>query len=261
MPKFHSFPNYEPYMKRVSEMSDEQMLKVIEDSIIGDGSISKCATSVNYRYMLTRTEARRDNLFTMAAIAEFVTPGVNIQYRAAQNRLSPTGVPIRSKPTWSFETPTNKIYTYMRELFYDNGRKVVPDTYLDTFDIQSAASLYIDDGSYHKTSKNVRVYVNGFYLEDVQKLQAAYTKATNLPWSIHAVTKEDGWTGYRKIDGGRMYTLFLSRSHTPDFFAMIEEHVSESYAYKIGKEYVDKHLYEKVALDEFIRSEKESKLP
>lgn len=146
--------------------------------------------------------------------------------------LKPFGVtvikPHKGFHQHGFRTKSNRLLGFMREVFYPNGRKIIPQniaTYLtDPF---SLAIWYMDDGSLDlrvKDHKNACIATYCFTLKECKYLQEALNMNFGIYCRIHKTTMRS------KI----YYRLYFPKEATLKLFALIRPFVLPCFQYKLG---------------------------
>ena len=115
-----------------------------------------------------------------------------------------------SNPKTSFISLKEKKQSYMRfytyslpcfnefhDLFYFEGKKIIPLNIGDLFTTKSLAYLICDDGSFDKSTKTVVLCTDSFTMKEVELL----IKTLNDKWDLDSYKKKASNGGYRTPAG------------------------------------------------------------
>lgn len=114
----------------------------------------------------------------------------------------------------TFSTLSNPAFTYYRDLFYPNGKKIIPKEIYDDFTDVSLAWLFMDDG--YKASRGHGIATNCFSLEDISILQNILLEKFELKTTVH--------------NGNRLY---ISAKCNDKFMETVSPHILECTKYKL----------------------------
>jgi hypothetical protein len=190
--------------------------QILIGSILGDGSISKSGS-----YQESHCEKQKDYIFWKRKILkkEFKT---NIHYY------------ITNKENWSkqnqyrLNTQVSPIFKEYRKLFYPNGKKTIPDKFLNKIGKLAIVVWYFDDGSYNPIKNGIQIHSLCFSLEENQKLQKRL-KDFGMNFRIGCIHSKK-----TKFP----YYLFCYGKETDKFLSFIREnaiYIPKSMTYKMGK--------------------------
>ena len=104
--------------------------------------------------------------------------------------------------------------TELHNLFYPNGRKIVPFNIASLLTAKSLAYWVMDDGDNHRSGYILATC--GFTLEDIKRLQVALDENWGLKTAIHS--------------RNRLYIVASSRGK---FIELVKPHIHSSMLYKI----------------------------
>ena len=186
---------------------------IIIGTILGDGFLQKTGVK-NARLRLEHSQTQRDYLlWKMEHLG-----------RLFQGKLSELS---RRHPK------TKRLYHYSRvqsnsmpelgkihRIFYQNGKKRIPDMLPELFNSLVMAVWYMDDGYYYKKDKNSFLYLGKVSIDEAKIAQRAIKKAFNIQTKI-----------YDKKDKGLV--IYFPVSETKKLHKIIKEHIIPLFSYKI----------------------------
>lgn len=118
-------------------------------------------------------------------------------------------------------------YTYalpclnsLHNLFYPEGKKVVPSNIEDLLTPKGLAYLIQDDGGFHKHSGSVVINTNSFQESDVDLLISILTNKFEL--------------GCRKDNSGNGFRIYVRKSSVLKLREIVTPHFHSSMLYKLG---------------------------
>lgn len=146
----------------------------------------------------------------------FCRQGPKLQVNAPDKRTGKTYSNIY------FNTRALLCFRELFDLFYQDGRKVVPSNIYELLTPLGLAYLLCDDGSYHKSRKIVRISTNSFSFDEVQLLVSVLTGKFGLKSTIN------------KDKGG--FRIRISRESLPVLQALLKDIMPPMMKHKIGLE-------------------------
>jgi hypothetical protein len=127
-------------------------------------------------------------------------------------------------PFWRFVTRSHPYLIELREVFYREGKKIVPDQILDLLKTpQSLAVWVMDDGTLDKNHGSVVFETQAFSLEDIEKLRQCL-------WMNFGIQSRPCRSGR-----GRGLRLYVPVAEARKLRQIIEPYVIASMRYKLPK--------------------------
>lgn len=191
----------------ISQAKDN--IDILHGHLLGDGSV--------YRVNKNRSNCSYSHACKHKEYLEWIVSNTPIF-----NNPNIRGVSSYDKRTnktyhrYHFRTASSIIYTNLRDLWYPQGKKILPNDVI--INSRSLLRFYLDDGSYHPSGNYLAT--NDFNLSDLELLLDKIILYTNLNWTIHKTGKEDA------------YKLFLSKKQRKDFLHIIGNCPVSCYEYK-----------------------------
>lgn len=184
----------------------ETMMGVLLGALMGDGCIIPTASGKNYRLQLEQSHKQKEYLFWKYEIfKEFViTPP---KYIAPSN-------------SWRFRTISHKEFIRLRNLFYRNGKKILPKTLDFLLDPLVLAVWFMDDGCLAK-KKGYVLNTQNFTFEENIRLKKFLSERFGLSsLSLHRDRK--------------YYRLFVRSRSMAEFRNLFDSHIHSSMNYKLS---------------------------
>ncbi|MEW6209738.1 MAG: hypothetical protein AB1631_15325 [Acidobacteriota bacterium] len=127
-------------------------------------------------------------------------------------------------PFWRFVTRSHPYLAELRELFYVESKRVVPDTIMELLNSpQSLAVWFMDDGTLNRSSGAVAFETQSFSPGDIEKLQTCL----QANFGIRSNPIKSGV--------GRGLILYVPVAEARKLSAIIEPHVISQMRYKLPK--------------------------
>ena len=124
--------------------------------------------------------------------------------------------------SWWFNTCSHKAFLPYASLFYEEKRKVVPDTIKTMLSPRALAVWFMDDGSRKsRRHKTYIIHTLGFSKQDLQNVQSALVNEFGVETTLHK-QRNTQW---------RIYIPSRSASR---FKKIVEPYVIPSLRYKLG---------------------------
>lgn len=119
-----------------------------------------------------------------------------------------------------FESFTFTSFNWIREIFYPNGRKVIPLCLADYLTPLALAIWMMNDGCKLK-NKGFKFCTNGYTLNEVKHLSNILKDKYNLKTSIVK-------TGYVN-----QYNVYITKSSMDDLISIVKPYIHKSMMYKL----------------------------
>lgn len=119
-------------------------------------------------------------------------------------------------------TRTHPIFNYYRNLFYENGRKIITNKILNQLNPRSLAIWICDDGSYENKQGYIILCTNSYTLEEHRLMKEFFKERFNLEPTI----------GFRDK---KYYYIRFKQDDTKKLIKIIKPFIPKSMLYKIGE--------------------------
>lgn len=116
-----------------------------------------------------------------------------------------------------FRTRTSVKYTWFRNIFYPEGKKIVPPNIADYLTPRGLTYWIMDDGGYHKSG--LILHTNSYTKKDVELLQFVLFNKFNIKTNI--------WPKYNN------YILYVPASSLPTVRELVLPYIHSSIKYKV----------------------------
>jgi hypothetical protein len=187
----------------------------VEYSMLGDGTL-RCLNGKGVFYRLTQVARHKDYIDYVSS--HF--PSVKHYYyekRADGKNAAPWYV-IETKSIESLKT----VYTR----WFIDKKKIVPgDIKLTT---EGLAIWIMDDGSYNKSRKEVKLCTNAFTFDEAETLKQALFRDLNI---VASIRKDSD-----KKHPEKFPTMYILRQSTRDLPEMVGKYILPTFQYKINPE-------------------------
>jgi recombination protein RecA len=187
------------------EFFTDRQEQILLGGILGDGCVL-AREQRHPKYTETHSVHQLEYLDWKAKeFYPFITK-VQIGHQAVQGQIVSCGLP--------------QLHFY-RNLFYPEDHKVIPVECLNWLDELALAVWYMDDGSFTKTSGQVRIATCSFKVHEISMIQGWLMGKYGILSYIHI---------------NRNYpVLCIATNHNDKFFGLIEPHLIPSMRYKLGQ--------------------------
>lgn len=187
-------------------------ISVLTGSILGDGTLRVGKKAVNANFKVEQGLKQKDYTFWKYDVfKEWVTTPPKLSYRYNEERLP-------YAKSWWFRTIRHPKITFFHNMFYVDGKKVIPANVGNLLNPLALAVWIMDDGSLNRKVIDISTY--SFKLEEIKLLQKVLLQNFALK-SNYFRDRDKGW---------RMY--FPTRE-TLKLINLISTHVIPNLAYKI----------------------------
>jgi len=161
----------------------QELADILIGLCLGDLCIEKLKTSINARLRFLQSVNHTDYLnYLWGKFQDYCRQEPRIINRKS-NKI--TGKEYSSIYFTTFSLPCFNVYY---DLFYQDGRKIVPQKIGELLTPIGLAFLICDDGDYNKKSHRVTLNTQGFTKEEVDLL----AKALNDNWDLECVVYQTG---------------------------------------------------------------------
>ena len=188
--------------------------EVLIGCILGDGYLQKTGKR-NARLRLEHQESQKDYLLWKIKWLKRIFQGKPKRIE----RIHPkTG---KKSVFWRHQSQSMPYLGKLRKLFYENGKKRIPEKIEKWFSPLSLAVLYMDDGyiDWRKKAKAMVISLAGFEKKDVEVLKRIIEKKFNIFPRIHKEKK--GWR------------LYFPQKEAEKLASLIKPYILPLFSYKL----------------------------
>jgi len=122
----------------------------------------------------------------------------------------------------NFSTKTHPVFNYYKNLFYQNGRKIITKEILNKITARSLAYWICDDGSFCKKQEYFIICTNSYLLEEHKLMKQFFNEKFKLNPTIGFRDKKYYYLRFNKEDSKRLIEI-------------IKPFIPQSMKYKIGE--------------------------
>ena len=193
--------------------------------LLSDGSLERTSSTSGVRLSISFSEKHKEYLEFLYKLYE---PYINTK---------PALIKVYNKKTDSynnvlkFKTLTLPQLIYYYELFYVEGKKLIPSNVEDLITPVGLAHLIMGDGNLKQPDKIIRIYTNSFTKKDVELLALAIINKFNIKTRV-------------VHDRNNQYIITISKSELPKVNSLIKDHLHPSMFYKIDLENNNLHKFD-----------------
>jgi ubiquinol-cytochrome c reductase cytochrome b subunit len=199
---------------------NEDVLSVIIGSLLGDAYANKRSgegVRICYRQSIRHKEYLfwLYNFFYNRGYASNLQPR---QYtRTIKNKVAAQG---KIYYGYEFNTFTFRNFNWIHGMFYNNGRKIIPQNLYEFLTPLALAVWIMDDGGW--TNSGVRIATNSFKLKDIELLQAVLKSKYKLETTIQKLYIKD------------QYSLYIKKQSVNNLRNIVGSYIHFSMLYKLG---------------------------
>ena len=204
-------------LKKGMQLTLKQRAFII-GSMLGDATMRVGIKAKNANFKIDHCLEQKDCVFWKYEILKnFVLTSPKISYRTNDKGM-------RYKKSWWFRTLRHPLLTEIYNQFYTTdtyrcGRKIVPDSLVDTMNPFIMAVWVMDDGSYSQGKIDISTY--SFTLKEIENLCSIIKKKFKIIFLYH----KDRDKGYR---------IYCNKKETQKLIDLICPYVTKTMRYKIG---------------------------
>ena len=133
--------------------------------------------------------------------------------------------PSRKIISWRVQTLSHPILTRLYNLFYPNGRKIVPNNIADLLNPLTLSVWFMDDGSRKTYGRGAFLHTQNFSLKGQKRLIEALKERFGLEARISS-------HGYWK--SRQLFRLYITAASFPRLKKIISPHILSQFVYKIA---------------------------
>jgi len=202
-------------LERESFSVSEVLQQIIVGLLLGDLNAQKQTPNSNVRLRFEQGFVHKDYIFYLyEKFSHYCLAGPKIANRLPDKR---TGEIYTRITFHTFALPCfNKIYN----LFYLDGKKIIPSNINELFSVYSLAHWLCDDGTFCKSTNRVRLCTESFTLVEVNLL----IQTLNARWDLKC----------KKVARGGGYRIVIPRKSLPILQSLLKDIMPSMMLYKIG---------------------------
>ncbi|MBZ9569787.1 hypothetical protein KJA16_02595 [Patescibacteria group bacterium] len=181
--------------------------EVLIGTLLGDGCLVENVYGKNYRLKIEHAAKERKYVWWKLKVFEEWT----------------LSLPKFQKKTnsWRFRTISHPVFTRFHQLFYRNGKKILPKK-IDKF-LRSPVTLavwFMDDGALGPNRQGVTLNTQNFTREEDERLRKYLTKIFHLETSLHK--------------DKRSWRIYIFPRSVPQFTRLVEKIILPEFKYKLS---------------------------
>lgn len=191
---------------------------LIIGSLLGDGTMRIGKGAANANFKVEHGLQQKDYvLWKYEILKSLVLTGPKLSFRYDENGR-------KYEKSWWFRTIRHPRLTRIYSTFYKTngyrcGKKIVPQSIIESIDPMACAVWIMDDGSYSKGKIDISTY--SFSLSEIKFLQSIIADKFNILMNFY----QDRNKGYR---------MYSNVRETKKLIEVIYPYVIQTMAYKIG---------------------------
>ena len=192
-----------------------QLSKFVAWSVTGDGYVGYSTHNKNAHYSISRSPEHKDYL---EVIASKFTGLQDCNVRIDEYRRKDNG-----KVVLDLRTSSHPLFSRIRERQYINNHRVIDPHQVTMLDWESAAFLYMDDGSLcvnNKGSLITRLSTCSYSYPEQEFLRKYFLEKLGVIWNVNKASKG-------------LWQLNLAKQSRDAWFDGIREYIVPSYQYKL----------------------------
>lgn len=187
-------------------------ISILIGSLLGDGTLRTGDRAVNANFKIEHGLVQKDYVvWKYDNFKEWVLTPPKISYRYDNNGR-------KYKKSWWFRTIRHPKITFFRNLFYNNGKKVIPKVVGRYLDSLALAVWIMDDGSFNRGTYDISTY--SFKENEIQALQKALKERFQI-------------VGKYFSDRDKGFRMYFSRSESLKISSIISPYIVSCMKYKL----------------------------
>jgi LAGLIDADG DNA endonuclease family/Cytochrome C oxidase subunit II, transmembrane domain len=172
---------------------NEDVLSVIIGSLLGDAYANK-RSGEGVRLCYRQSVKHKEYLFWLYTF--FYNRGYTSNLQPRQYTRTIKIKEGKIYYGYEFNTFTFRSFSWIHDMFYKNGRKVIPTNIYEYLTPLALAVWIMDDGGW--TNYGIRIATNSFNLKEVEILQGVLISKYNLDTTIQSIYIKDQYSIYIK---------------------------------------------------------------
>jgi hypothetical protein len=194
---------------------DPFLKQVLVGNILGDVYLRRFSPKANVRLVFRQGSVNSTYLLHLYNLYQvFVTTPPSVSEVVDKK----TG---KSRFNLSFTTLALPCFNEIYEIFYLDGKKIIPNNIAEHLTRISLAYWIQDDGSF--TGSGLKLYTNAFTLEELNLLIEALNKNFSIKATINISNREKS-----------QYTLYISKNQLQLVRDLVKDHMHEDMMYKLN---------------------------
>lgn len=164
----HTNSRYLRELRQNISLSEVQK-SVLMGALMGDGCIIPTASGKNYRLQVEQSNKQKEYLFWKYEVfKEFVITSPKY---------------IAPSDSWRFRTISHKEFIWLRNVFYRNGKKILPKSLDFLLNSLVLAVWFMDDGG--RVGSGCLLNIQNFTDSEAFRLQEFFRKRLKIPATLH----------------------------------------------------------------------------
>lgn len=189
---------------------DKNQYSVLIGTILGDGCIFKAKANKNYRMNLAHGLKQKEYFLYKYNILKslgFSEPKIEEEFHKKTNKKYYC-IKTQSK--------TNPLFTKLYNIYYKNGKKIIPKNLINNIDDLVIAIMFFDDG--FKTRGTYCIAMNNFDRESINYFRIILLNKYEIETTIH---KDN--------------TLYIRAKSKNKFKEIVKKYATKDVLYKLGE--------------------------
>jgi len=196
---------------------NEDILSVIIGSILGDAYANK-RSGEGVRICYRQSIQHKEYLFWLYTF--FYNRGYTSNLQPRQYTRTIQNKEGKLYYGYEFNTFTFRSFSWIHGIFYNKGRKVIPQNIYEYLTPLALAVWIMDDGG--RTNYGIRIATNSFKLKEVELLQDVLKSKYNLETTIQKIYIKD------------QYSIYIKKQSVNNLRNIVGPYIHFSMLYKLG---------------------------
>lgn len=196
---------------------------ILVGTLLGDSSITKykrnCESSKILNSSITCGHSYKQREYALYIKTLLEKEGIKINYTESSTLYKHIiqGKECTCNGRCDIRTSKNVTFNYWRDLWYLNGKKVLPEWVLNYITPLSIAIWFMDDGT--KNNCSYYLHTESFTIEEVESLRHLLYDRFNIETSMHRM--------------GNKPVIYIKASSRKKFTDLVKPYICESMRYKL----------------------------
>jgi len=184
--------------------------EIIAGTLLGDGHLETQNKGKTYRLKIEHCDAQKEYLYW---IYQELKPWIPSEpYTKVKNNKVYVGV----------RTYSHELLKTFGDIFYQKGRKIIPQVFEDLLTPLSLAIWFMDDGSLKSSQhRTFVIHTLGYERVELENIQKILFKKFDLKTSLHS-------------QKGKYWRLYILSHSAEKFKKLIKPYILPSMEYKLG---------------------------
>lgn len=184
--------------------------EILLGKLLGDGFLEQ--NGVNVRLKIDHGAKQKDYVFWL--YEEFKSVALQPYQLMFQDKRNG-----KMYKHWRFATHSSPVFNFWRQLFYQEGRKVINSQVIEKLTPLSLAIWYMDDGFRRTDCRGLYLCTSGYSMEEQRLMQVCLEKKFNIQTSLHFAAKN--------------VRIYISSSQVDKFCNIVKPFILPSFQYKL----------------------------